>query len=247
MASTPRAIPRLIATTTRRPSPQQQWIPQPPHHSLTTLLPSRAFSSYPRRVPSSPFTSLLRTSRSASSPSSLSLSTSRPLPSAFAPALARIRAASTDASKGVTEVKKRETATETVVEEVAKEVEDAEKEGKKKIEMGEIRRLAELAKPERKTIGIALGLVRFFFFFLCERFPSPCCPVELTRSSLMISVTHSSASPRPSPSPSPSASAASSISSPATVPDFLSPSLPPPPSSLSSLPSAPPQTWEGQS
>lgn len=36
-------------------------------------------------------------------------------------------------------------------------------EGKKaeKIKMGEVKRLAILAKPERKTIGIAIGLVSF--------------------------------------------------------------------------------------
>ncbi|GAA5991333.1 hypothetical protein JCM11641_004802 [Rhodosporidiobolus odoratus] len=74
----------------------------------------------------------------------------------------RIRAASTSSATPQSPASEaptgRDQPTAEVVTEAAPE-EDGKEGVKEKIKIGEVRRLAELAKPERKTIGIALGLL----------------------------------------------------------------------------------------
>ncbi|GAA5918067.1 hypothetical protein JCM6882_006225 [Rhodosporidiobolus microsporus] len=136
MSSSSRFSPHRILLAARRPTPAQAWLPQGVKPSLPSLAPARPFSSLPPR-PSPPSLSSLLAARSST------LAHSRQL-SPFAPLAARIRAASTDA--------KQAAAANEEADEDGKSVRD-------KIKMGEIRRLAELAKPERKTIGLAIGLL----------------------------------------------------------------------------------------
>ncbi|GAA5855011.1 hypothetical protein JCM8547_002344 [Rhodosporidiobolus lusitaniae] len=145
-----------IARTSRRPSPQPApWAVQASRQSVATLIPTRAFTSRPSRTPSS-FLPTLLTSRS-SPPSA-----PRPL-SPYTPLLARIRQASTDAAKareaGVAEGEKGGPTVEAVKRVAPDADEDGDKDLKQRLKMGEVRRLAQLAKPERKTIGIAIGLL----------------------------------------------------------------------------------------
>ncbi|GAA5827146.1 hypothetical protein JCM11251_001141 [Rhodosporidiobolus azoricus] len=141
MASSSRFNPHRILQAARRPTPVQAWLPQAPKLSVAAHLPARPFSSLPPR-PSPPSTlSSLLTSRSST------FSPSRKL-SPYAPLAARIRTASTNAKQAAARRENEE----------ADEGADG-KSIKEKIKMGEIRRLAELAKPERKTIGLAIGLL----------------------------------------------------------------------------------------
>ncbi|GAA6002580.1 hypothetical protein JCM10207_007575 [Rhodosporidiobolus poonsookiae] len=148
-SSLPGSSHRLIATSFRRPSPAAQWLAQAPrvHRAASPL--QRALSTAPARFSPSTRPTL----------PSLGLRAS-PLPrqsrpSPFTPLVARIRAASTDApARG-----EKEAPTETAVKESAPPKESEVEQVKEKIKLGEVRRLAQLAKPERKTIGIAIGLL----------------------------------------------------------------------------------------
>jgi len=70
----------------------------------------------------------------------------------------RIRTASTTSSKSSSVVSEQEKQKRTIEDEADKE-DGVEGKKAEKIKMGEVKRLAILAKPERKTIGIAIGLV----------------------------------------------------------------------------------------
>jgi hypothetical protein len=108
---------------------------------------------------------------------------------------------------------------------------------KEKIKIGEVKRLMVLAKPERKTIGIAIGLVSF-------PFSTRRC---VLRQRLLIhdDASDSSAYHQRSHYPFPSVSAESSISSPETPPVYPSQSPPPQLFSPSSSPWVQQRTWEG--
>ncbi|GAA5846810.1 hypothetical protein JCM9279_004448 [Rhodotorula babjevae] len=160
MASSTRLCPRLVPASGRS-HPAAQWLLQPQRPACRGAAPARPFtttSPLPQRAPSSPGLIGLRSlpHRSPTGPASAS---------PFAPLAKRIR---THARWASTEQQGRAVETGEASVKAVKEVtppaadeleDDAAKNAKDKVKMSEVRRLMTLARPERKTIGIAIGLL----------------------------------------------------------------------------------------
>ncbi|GAA5945506.1 hypothetical protein JCM3775_004181 [Rhodotorula graminis] len=166
MASSSRLCPRLVPASGRS-HPAAQWLLQPQRVAHRGAAPARPFSTsspLPQRAPSSPGLVGLRSAALPHRSPPCAVTTSP-----FAPLAKRIR---THARWASTEQKARavESSGETGEASVkaGKEVtrpaadeheDDAAKNAKDKVKMSEVRRLMTLARPERKTIGIAIGLL----------------------------------------------------------------------------------------
>ncbi|GAA5891870.1 hypothetical protein JCM8208_002918 [Rhodotorula glutinis] len=161
MASSSRLCPRLVPASGRS-HPAAQWLLQSQRPARHGAVPSRPFSTsqpHPQRA-SPAFVGLRSAALPHRSP------TCAAAVSPFAPLAKRIRTharwASTEQQKGRA-VETGEASVKAVKEvsraAVEEQEDDAAKNAKDKVKMSEVRRLMTLARPERKTIGIAIGLL----------------------------------------------------------------------------------------
>jgi len=207
---------RIASLLAARPAPA----PRPaftPARFLST--PSWTSSFLPRPQAPGQRPTAARLLHSDSFARSSPIASTSSLPRAYLAARIRSRSASTEAKKEVEPVQKES--------EVVVEKEEGDK-GSSKIKLGEVRRLMVLAKPEQKTIALAIGLVS-----------TRCCTLAEMNRSRACCAAGSSLSRLRSPSPSPSPLDASSICSREVLQVYRSRSLPLPLYSPSSSRSAP--------
>lgn len=232
MASTRGGLPhRLLLTTTRRPAVVAHWLPR---QDLQTQVRALACAHAQRPAPQVP---VLPRQQLATRPSAAGIGRPAASASPLAYLAPRIRqaarwkttqaAAAEQAGAEGKQLAARPPATSSPEPDSENKV--VELSLKEKVQLSEVRRLLQLARPERKTIAIAISLV-------CTRSrPVFACPLRrLLADSLILD---SSLFPHSYRYRSPSVSGGSSTSSPAKRTTSRSRFRPPPSCSPLSLPS----------